>query len=222
MISPGCNIKDKLIKCKLNLVFVALFFLLAPNYLTSSEWVIYLKPSEVQFRSSKFMKFPLDFLEKGEKNKSLVNLSFFTYRHLIGPYKDNTQIYLKNRRHWPTLFLDSSKAFICEYGSKMPDTYRYAASGYPLLMQNAVKCKLKRSSFIKRKCPRTIIGIHKNGQLFILITTGDLLHIQTKLVSLGCKDAINFDGGSSTFLYTGASFKFTSKRKRRYPSILMW
>jgi exopolysaccharide biosynthesis protein len=99
----------------------------------------------------------------------------------------------------------------------------YIVSGYPILIQDSKKTKVSKSFFSRRRCPRTAIGIHPNGSVIIYVTTASTLkEVQTYLLTLGCTDAINLDGGSSTFLYLEGKKVYSSNQGRSYPNVLSW
>jgi exopolysaccharide biosynthesis protein len=161
----------------------------------------------------------------------MVNLSFFTSRTFVGPYKDQSISVYKSSKTWPFFFIKNGEAYIYdgkswgqEMNLKLTGTdVEYLVSGYPILLQNGKKTKVKRSFFSRRRCPRTAIGIHPNGSVILYVTTrATLREVQEYFSTIGCTDAINLDGGSSTFLYLDGKKVFSSNQGRSYPNVLYW
>lgn len=79
----------------------------------------------------------------------------------------------------------------------------------PLLTYNDVDELLDTTSFTRLRHPRTCLGVKPNGRIILLTvdgrnekSAGMSLHELGKLIKwLGCKSAINFDGGGSTTLW---------------------
>ena len=79
----------------------------------------------------------------------------------------------------------------------------------PLLTYNDVDELLDTTSFTRLRHPRTCLGVKPNGRIILLTvdgrnekSAGMSLHELAKLMKwLGCKSAINFDGGGSTTLW---------------------
>ena len=173
---------------------------------------------------------PNYFLEKcGIKN--MVNLSFFTSKTFIPPYKDLETINLKNPKKWPFLTIEND-GFPFIYNGKelngmnfdiVRKETKFVASGYPILMRDGKKAKIRNSYFSRRRCARTAVGIHPNGSMIVYVNTAATLkQVQDYFVQLGCTDAINFDGGSSTFLYLDGKKVYSSNEGRSYPNVLYW
>ena len=55
---------------------------------------------------------------------------------------------------------------------------------------------------------RAAIGIKADGSLLILTANTSLPKLSQIMVSLGCVDAINFDGGGSTNLYVDGQWLY--------------
>ncbi len=78
----------------------------------------------------------------------------------------------------------------------------------PLLLLNSEKVTMPNNPIVKARHPRTLIGITK--QLILLIAIDgrskeadgiSLLEAQVFLLSIGCVDAVNLDGGGSTTMW---------------------
>jgi len=78
----------------------------------------------------------------------------------------------------------------------------------PLLLKDSIPQKLPDMSFTHKRHPRTCVGI--TGETIILITIDgrsddafgmSLPEVQEFLLTLGCLDAINLDGGGSTSMW---------------------
>ncbi len=78
----------------------------------------------------------------------------------------------------------------------------------PLLFLNGKKTSLPDIKFVTNRHPRTFLCITENDILFIAVdgrsskTAGmNLIEAQDFLITLGCEEAINLDGGGSTTLW---------------------
>lgn len=79
----------------------------------------------------------------------------------------------------------------------------------PLLIFNTINEDLDTTAFNRLRHPRTCIGVKRNGRIVMLTvdgrndnSAGMSLPELTKIMNwLGCKSAINFDGGGSTTLW---------------------
>jgi exopolysaccharide biosynthesis protein len=161
----------------------------------------------------------------------MVNLSFFTSKTFIPPYKDSEVANLTNPKKWPFLTIEKD-GFPFIYDGKeltnlefriINDETKFVAAGVPLLIRDGKKTKISKSFFSRRRCPRTAVGIHPNGSLVLYVSTSATLkEVQSYFISLGCTDALNFDGGSSTFLYLDGKKIFSSNQGRSYPNVLYW
>lgn len=211
---------------KLLIVMLCLY----TTVLSAKEWVFEISPNQLKMCSVSGLHRPKYFVEKcGIKN--MVNLSFFTAKTFIPPYKDLETTNLKNPKKWPFLTIENDGfPFIYdgnELNEKNFDIVRketkFIASGYPILIREFKKTRISKSYFSRRRCPRTAVGIHPNGSMIIYVTTSATLkQVQDYFVGLGCMDAINFDGGSSTFLYLDGKKVYSSNEGRSYPNVLYW
>lgn len=100
-----------------------------------------------------------------------------------------------------------------EYGlpdsTYLADTYYNVLLTAPVLLKNGQEAPLKKTSFNDNRHPRT--GICLTDRHTILLITADGRHEQalglnlhefsTLLKDLGCREAINLDGGGSTTMY---------------------
>lgn len=210
--------------------FIIMTLWLCTAIVSGKEWTFELSPRQLKMCSVSGLHRPQYFVEKcGIRN--MVNLSFFTAKTFIPPYKDLETSNLKNPKKWPFLTIEGDGfAFIYD-GKELKDPEfdivrnetKFIASGYPILMRDGKKTKIKKSYFSRRRCPRTAVGIHPNGSMIVYVTTGATLkEVQKYFSNIGCTDAINFDGGSSTFLYLDGKKIYSSNQGRSYPNVLYW
>jgi len=145
------------------------------------------------------------------------------------PYKDiNGEDFRRiNNQRFPVFGISKDNvAAIYSFDELNESTWsdlKYACAGYPTLIKNGAKQSLPTSpaSFI-RKTGRTAIGIKQNGQLVIYVADSATLDtIQDELFSMGCIDAINFDGGGSTFLFVDGE-RVIKNEHRTFPTIMTW
>jgi exopolysaccharide biosynthesis protein len=79
----------------------------------------------------------------------------------------------------------------------------------PLLLNNGQKTSLPDKIFFTKRHPRTCVALHSSGKLFLITVDGrtaeadgmSLFELSDYLFSLGCTNAINFDGGGSTTMW---------------------
>ena len=197
---------------------------------SAKEWTIEISPQQLKMCSVQGLHRPKYFLEKcGIKN--MVNLSFFTAKTFIPPYKDLETTNLKNPKKWPFLTIEGDGFPFIYDGKELKNAQfdivrnetKFIASGYPILIREFKRTNIKKSYFSQRRCSRTAVGIHPNGSMIIYVSTGATLkQVQDYFVNLGCMDAINFDGGSSTFLYLNGKKVYSSNEGRSYPNVLYW
>lgn len=212
------------------LLLITIISFSAAVSLFAKDWTFTISPLKVKMCSVKGLHRPQYFVEKcGIKN--MVNLSFFTSKTFIPPYKDLDVTNLRNPKKWPFLTIEGD-GFAFLYDGKqlthpefdiVRNETKFIASGYPILLQDGHKTKIKNTFFTRRRCPRTAVGILPDRTLVIYVTTSATLkELQNHFAKLGCIDAINFDGGSSTFLYLDGKKVYSSNHGRSYPNVLYW
>lgn len=190
--------------------------------LNSKDWTFFVKTHEIRMESSSVRKNSLWFKDK-RGAMSMSNLSFFTTKTFVGPYKDTSIVSHKNSKRWPVLYVSNKSIQILKWNETPTFNYSYMASGYPLLIQGGEKQKIYNTHFARRNCPRTAVGILKDGTVLIFISsTSTLKSLQEKMFELGCSSALNFDGGSSTFYYLNGVEEYSSNKGNRYPNVLIW
>lgn len=213
----------------MNIIIVAILFL-STTILHPKEWTFEVSPSQLKMCSGNGLHRPNYFVEKcGIKN--MVNLSFFTAKTFIPPYKDLETTNMKNPKKWPFLTIENDGFPFIYSGKELNDKNfeivrketKFIASGFPILVRDGRRTKISKSYFSKRRCARTAVGIHPNGSMIVYVNTAATLkQVQDYFVQLGCMDAINFDGGSSTFLYLDGKKVYSSNEGKSYPNVLYW
>lgn len=91
----------------------------------------------------------------------------------------------------------------------------------PLLLADGKKLALRDNDFALKRHPRTAACLTRNKRLFLLTADGrnaqasglSLPELQSLMQTLGCKEAVNLDGGGSTSMYIK-----TQKGIVNYPS----
>jgi hypothetical protein len=198
---------------------IILFISLTSSPLMGKEYAIFVHPSKVDVIHSNVKKTTDQFQsEFGLSN--FCNLSFFDPKGAIPPYKYESIIVNRVRNRWGLLCIDD----VCEI--KVSDgvipNKKFVVSGYPILIQNYSELPFQKTSFTKRACPRTAIGIMRDGTLLIYINTSiTMTKLQKVLMKYRCESAINVDGGGSTFLYIEGQ-KIFGTTNRKYPDVLSW
>lgn len=87
-------------------------------------------------------------------------------------------------------------------------TWRDFIGGFPILLDNKRKCDYSYASEINYKARRTAIGYNDNTIFIVCVENPGMNfpELQNLMLDVGCKYAINLDGGGSTkMLYNGKS-----------------
>lgn len=217
------------IKAYTKCIFLLILILIPINLTYSKEWIFEISPNQLKLISSDMLESPKWFL-KNYPIQNMVNLSFFDEQKAIGLYKDDFLEIQTTDKQWPIFFIDKDGAHIIRTIKLTDDQLRiilkkskYLATGYPLLIEDGKKTKIESSYFTQRKCPRTALGLKENGNIIICITTSATIsQLQDFFYFSQCKEAINFDGGGSTFLYVDKKKVYAPLLKRKYPNVLTW
>lgn len=196
-----------------------LAFLLCITACTAREWFIKVHPAQVWMVSSNKLRSP-QWFAVNHQVQNMVNLSFFNSHGYLSPYKDDyvTSLARRQRRNWGCISITDFNIHF----SLVP-TAHYIATGYPVLIREGDPVRLRRTFFTRRSCPRTIIAKTWDNEVLIYISTATtLVKAQKRLLELGCTDALNMDGGSSTFIMIDGVVEYSAKLKRVYPNVLVW
>lgn len=212
-----------------------LVLLLASPMILGKEWVIKLPLTKVHVYSSDTLRHPSWYSVK-YRLRNMINLSFFTTKTVVPPFKNHGYIKPNNPHGWPFVSIDDPHDygvpnlrphlhFSDRYG--VPAIWsKYIFAGTPLLVKDSLPQKIPNNSFTTARRPRTVFGSHHPDSVFIYINTGiRVVDLPKRLLELGCKDAINMDGGGSTFLYRGNKYEYVQmpiKKMRKYPNVLAW
>lgn len=206
-----------------NILITIILLLSSFSSMISNEWIFKVSPKQIVMESSYVNQTPYWFSKNHGIDIFMCNLSFFTSRTFVGPYKDSRVNSDKNSKRWPVLYLSDSQSVILPWNIKPAISYNYMASGFPLLINNKEKLRVSKTYFSRRNCPRTAIGILESGELIIYITKNSTISsLQNRMYELGCVSALNFDGGGSTFIFKGGKEIYPKKVARRYPNVLIW
>jgi|688.fasta_scaffold02536_39 exopolysaccharide biosynthesis protein len=208
-----------------------LCLIITDGFSMDDSWVFRVGGDQIRMYGISGLKRPDWFVEKYSIQNG-TNLSFFTGRGYIPPYKDSIITDYKNPKKWPIFTIRQSdcspKIYSTEKISSVSlhqiiDSSSFVASGTPILIERGNGVKIQKSFFSRRRCQRTALGITKDGSVIIFVTKhATLRDVRDYLLSIGCVDAINVDGGSSTFLYMNGKKKYSSNQGRSYPNILVW
>lgn len=95
-----------------------------------------------------------------------------------------------------------------QYGWLKAKSWRDFIGGYPVLLDNKRKCDYSYASEINYKARRTAIGYNDDTIFIVCVETPGMAFpaLQDLMLDVGCKYAINLDGGGSTkMLHNGKS-----------------
>jgi exopolysaccharide biosynthesis protein len=94
---------------------------------------------------------------------------------------------------------------------KSSDEEMYVLISGPLLIHNSLAQKLPDMAFSHKRHPRTCLGVTEESLIFICVDGRSeqaagmsLFELQRYMLDLGCREAINLDGGGSTTLWTSS------------------
>lgn len=200
----------------IKLATAAVIILLASTVSTAGEWVRILNPSSVSIGISQTKKVVEinTWIMRGHKN--FVNLSFWDGRGPVGRLIVDSVEQGHGKKKWPIMALSP---YVGEYtGGEISTGF----SGSNVLVRNGIAIKQGRSFFSRRRCPRTGIGVTRNGMIIVIVSTAATMKgFAKKFVENGAEFALNVDGGSSTmFIENGESL--WNSRRSAVPVILSW
>ena len=216
--------------------FITIFILICSlNNTYGREWIVKLNLKDIKVFSSDTLRHPSWFITK-YKLKNVINLSFFTHKTFVPPYKDFFRFNPNNNFGWPFVSVDyphdmgipNIKPHLhFTDGNDIPAIWsKYIFAGTPLLLKDSIPQKIYHNKFTLARRPRTVFGSHHPDSVFIYISSGiKIVDLPKRLLELGCRNAINMDGGGSTFLYQGNKYEYVQqpiKKMRKYPNILGW
>lgn len=195
----------------------------------SATFTKIIKPSELKFFSIQPSVTDETF-KKLYGFKNFANLSFFEGDGTpTPPYKDKKIDMLEflPNKDYPVLGIDKNNGVRIYNRSELFLVWNslvYACAGFPHLIKNgksAYNVRTKGGGGFFRSAGRTAIGIKPNGDLVVYVSKNKYIQdVTNDLLSMGCVEAINFDGGGSSFVYENGSPLMTSSR--RFPTIMTW
>lgn len=166
---------------------------------------------------------PTSELSRGAKALASVNAGFFdmkrggstAYIKVDGSVPDtDTAKWRGYPRFTGSLIITTKgRVFLEETGSHTTYTsvpkYDDVLVTGPLLMDDGRRMKLKDDSFVTTRHPRTCLGIISRHKIILVTVDGrseqsagmDLNELTDLMISLGCREAINLDGGGSTTMW---------------------
>jgi exopolysaccharide biosynthesis protein len=179
---------------------------------------------DVAYESSGLLK--TSQFARNEKAIAAINGSFFDMNvgGSVSYFEKNDSVISKTRpsgEKWAVadsilnaaIVLHRDSGLLIEYArteqfyDKSDREYFVLVSG-PLLIKDSIPQKLPDMNFTLKRHPRTCLGITGESLIFITIdgrselAAGmNLMEVQDFLLSLGCLDAINLDGGGSTSMW---------------------
>lgn len=212
-------------------IIVAFAFIImsTAGFGNGNSWTIEVNPRQIKMYSADKLQRPQWYLET-YCIENFANLSFFTGSGKpISPYKDSAKYIPSNKKRWPIFCIKKDYTPFIDYIhdtdslKAIMDSSLFVASGTPLLIEHRKGMAITKTFFAKRRCQRTVLAIHPNGSVIIYITErATLRECRDYLLTLGCTDALNVDGGSSTFLYINGKKVYSSNEGRSYPNVISW
>jgi hypothetical protein len=183
---------------------------------SAEEWIRILSPDSVSIAISHTKKVVEIETWKLRGHKNFVNLSFWGSRGPIGKLHVDGINNGFGKPSWPVL---SISPYLGEYKEGPLQT---GFAGSNVLVRGGIELRQRRSFFTKRRCPRTGVGITKDGKLMVIVTTSATMQdFAKRFADNGAVFAINVDGGSSTMFIENGKSLWNSKRSA-VPVILSW
>jgi exopolysaccharide biosynthesis protein len=79
----------------------------------------------------------------------------------------------------------------------------------PLIMKDGMPARLQKNAFNQNRHPRTFVAVKSNGNVLLVVVDGrnanaagmSIDELYRLAEALGCRDAMNFDGGGSSTMY---------------------
>ena len=158
------------------------------------------------------------------KAKAAVNAGFFnvkdggsaTYLKTAGRIvdSDTAKKWLKNKNMTGSVHIDSKGNL--SIANSMPNAFYDSHQEFPdvlvtgpLLLVNKKRTELPNTSLVTTKHPRTCAGVINKHKIVLVTLDGrtpeaqgmTLFKLTDLMISLGCTDAVNLDGGGSTTLW---------------------
>lgn len=184
-----------------------------------------IRPSQLKFISSRNAVGSSTFLNSfGLKN--FANLSYFKGGgSIVGPYKDaSNEILTIHRDSWPVFTISKNgvaKIYKSSDVGAIWPSLSYVCAGWPYLIENGNTWNGTANKSFLRSTGRTALGIKPSGEVVVYVSSNKYIQdVINDLRLLGCKEAINFDGGGSTFLYVDG--KQTLSSNRSFPNVMSW
>lgn len=200
---------------KVILILASMIFLLSTP-LKSEEWIRTLNPDSVKVLISPTKKVVEIETWKLRGSKNFVNLSFWGSSGPVGGLYIDSVNYGRGKKSWPIISLAPT------LGEYTGGPIKTGFSGSNVLVRNGKEVKQGSSFFSRRRCPRTGVGITKEGKLIVIVnTSATLKQFAKRFAENGAVFAINVDGGSSTMFIEGGKSLWNSKRSA-VPVILTW
>lgn len=144
-----------------------------------------------------------------EKPAVLINAGFFGMSNGVTVFNyinEFEQISYNKSYQWG-MGLTADKDL--QYGCMTHKNWKDFISGFPVLLDNCRKCDYSYAQEINYKARRTAIGYNEDTIFAVCVEYPGMTFpaLQNLMLELGCKYAINLDGGGSTkMLYNGESF----------------
>lgn len=109
----------------------------------------------------------------------------------------------------------------CNWDKASPKPLSFIA-GYPPLVENGKACKISIATELNYKCRRTCLGYNNENIYVVCVESPGLAFtaLQTLLIKLGCKYAINLDGGGSTRMLVYGNRKTKNVANRAVDTVI--
>lgn len=197
------------------IIMIALL-VLSSSTLRSEEWIRVLNPDSVRVSVSSTKKVVEIETWKLRGHLNFVNLSFWGSRGPVGRLYVDSVSHGHGKKSWPVISLSPF------FGEYVEGPIKTGFSGSNVLVRNGKEVKQGSSFFSRRRCPRTGVGITRDGKLIVIVNTSATLKQFAKRFSENnAVFAINVDGGSSTMFIERGKSLWNSKRSA-VPVILSW
>ncbi len=129
---------------------------------------------------------------------------------VVGPATTDGFLWAPPVENRPVFLIDKNGSARIARFQKLPDDARQVIAGSDLLRQDGKDVVAPESSFANSRHPRTAVGLSDEGKTLLLVVVDgrsanravgmSLKELTALMRDLGCRDALNLDGGGSSEL----------------------
>lgn len=162
------------------------------------------------------------YARQSEKPTVLTNGGFFNMstRAPVFNYVDEGNVKASNAKYkWGMGVIGNAQLIYGELNSRK---WRDFVSGYPNLLDDSQAIKITFANEINYKARRTLLGYNDDSVMLVCVDNPgmNLVEAQAYMKKLGCKYAINLDGGGSTGMLVNGEKKTSTAYNRAVDNVV--